>query len=66
MTLSSAVYSVKINPNAASVKTRRRIKQNGPLFEKIDKTAKEDSVYLRSLKTKWEGWIPLAEVSLKN
>lgn len=66
MTLSPHIYSVTINPHAASVKTRRRIKQNGPLFEKIDKTKREDSIYLRSLKTKWEGWVPLAEVRLEN
>lgn len=66
MALSSAVCFVKINPHTASVKTRRRIKQNGPRFERLNKDKREDSVYLRSIKTKWEGWVPLAEVLIEN
>ena len=62
MALSSAVCSVRINPHVASVKTRRAIKQNGPLFERLDKDKRKDSVYLRSLKTKWEGWLPVSEI----
>ena len=54
--------SIKINPAAASKKTRQRVKQGGPIFEFYSNTNRADSILVRSEKTGWMGWLPLREI----
>jgi hypothetical protein len=58
--------SVTINHNAATKRTRNRVKEGGPSFEFFDNTNRPDSILLRSPKTGWFGWLPKSEVTLEN
>jgi len=58
--------SVTINHNAATKRTRNRVKEGGPIFEFFDNTNRPDSILLRSPKTGWFGWLPKSEVTLEN
>ena len=53
---------VKINHNAASKRTRNRVKENGPEFDFFENTNRSDSILLRSERTGWMGWLPLDEI----
>lgn len=53
---------VKINPNTATKRTRKRVKECGPEFDFFDNKNRADSILLRSPKTGWFGWLPLNEV----
>ena len=57
---------VKINGQSASLRTRRRIKENGPLFDvresNIRNSTRNGEVLLFSQSTKWCGWIPENEI----
>lgn len=55
---------VKINPNKASLRTRNRVKEGGPDFEKYENSNRTGSVLLRSPKTGWFGWLQLDEIEI--
>jgi hypothetical protein len=63
---SKGTCRIKIDPNKAKVRTRRRVKENGPLFEFFENTKRTDSILLRSPKTGWMGWLPLDEIKFEN
>ena len=56
---------VAINPNAASKRTRNRVKEGGPEFERFKNDARAGEVLLRSKKTGWFGWLPLNEIKVE-
>lgn len=60
---------VSINPQAASKRTRNRVKEGGPDFTFVkrgtDNTFRCDSVLLRSPNTGWFGWLPLEEIKMR-
>lgn len=59
------VIKVAINPNAASKRTRNRVKESGPEFERFKSDARSGEVLLRSKKTGWFGWLPLNEIKVE-
>jgi hypothetical protein len=63
---SKGTCRIKIDPHKAKVRTRRRVKENGPLFEFFENTKRTDSILLRSPKTGWMGWLPLDEIKFEN
>lgn len=62
---SQGAVRITINHHAASVKTRRRVKKNGPIFEWFDNSSREGEIFLRAPLTGWTGWLPLAEIEMK-
>lgn len=57
-----ATVVVAINHNAATKRTRNRVKEGGPNFEFFENTNRPDSILLRSPKTGWFGWLPKSEI----
>ena len=58
--------SVTINHNAATKRTRNRVKEGGPVFEFFDNAyARPGELLLRSPKTQWLGWLPIDEIDWK-
>lgn len=53
---------VKINPGAASKRTRNRVKEGGPEFDFFENINRPGWLLLRSPKTGWFGWLPLEEI----
>jgi hypothetical protein len=60
---------VKINGQTASLRTRRRVKENGPSFivEKVGAAYLQlggvtPAVLLASTTTNWVGWLPKKEI----
>lgn len=53
---------VWINSRVASKRTRKRVKECGPLFEFIRNETRDGEILLRSEKTGWFGWLPLSEI----
>jgi len=60
-----AILHVWVNSNAASKRTRKRIKECGPLFEFIKNENRDGEILLRSEKTGWFGWLPLREIGFQ-
>ena len=60
-----AILHVWVNSNAASKRTRKRIKECGPLFEFIKNETRDGEILLRSEKTGWFGWLPLREIGFQ-
>lgn len=53
---------VKVAGGAASARTRRIVKRSGGFFEWYENVNRTDAILLRSPKTGWFGWVPLAEI----
>lgn len=53
---------VKINASTASKRTRVRVREGGPEFQYFANMNRTDAILLRSEKTGWMGWLPLAEI----
>lgn len=59
--------TVSINAQAASKRTRSRVKESGPLFTFVKHGSagvRSGEVLLRSVSTGWFGWLPLNEITL--
>lgn len=56
------ILRVKKNGQTASLRTRNRINDNGPVFEFIENSNRPGSILLKSLKTNWLGWLPQNEI----
>lgn len=63
---------VTITPNEkASNRTKNRIRENGPVFNKKDTITSHPSfghtaaVYVVSKSTDWFGWFPVSEVTIE-
>ena len=61
-----SIVVVKINGQTSSLRTRNRVKQNGPLFVLINDSTKNskrlDQVLLQSITTNWFGWLKTSEI----
>lgn len=61
-----SIVVVKINGQTSSLRTRSRVKQNGPLFVLINDSTKNskrlDQVLLQSIATNWLGWLKTSEI----
>lgn len=64
--LGRSIVVVKINGQTSSLRTRNRVKQNGPLFVLINDSTKNskrlDQVLLQSITTNWFGWLKTSEI----
>lgn len=65
--MSQEKYYLKINGQKASVKTRRIVKKQGPVFYLIKYGYEHSSernydMLFKSEKTGWNGWLPLEEI----
>ena len=64
--VSRNIVVVKINGQTSSLRTRNRVKQNGPLFVLINDSTKNskrlDQVLLQSITTNWFGWLKTSEI----
>lgn len=64
--VSRNIVVVKINGQTSSLRTRNRVKQNGPLFVLINDNTKNskrlDQVLLKSITTNWLGWLKTSEI----
>jgi hypothetical protein len=57
---------VAINPHTAKLRTRRRVKENGPVFDWYENLNRVDAILLRSPITGWAGWLPLEEIIISD
>ena len=57
---------VAVNATVAGVRTRRRVKQNGPVFDWYENLNRTDAILLRSPSTGWMGWLPLNEIVISD
>lgn len=56
---------IATNGQTASVRTRRRVKQNGPDFLVLPKFAKSGHIFVTGLDGNgWSGWLPLREIKI--
>jgi hypothetical protein len=64
----NALFNVEFK-NFASLRTKNRIRENGPIF-RMEKLGLIDgmegtAILLHSERTDWFGWLPLAELTLQ-
>lgn len=60
---------VKAN-DSASKRTKNRVRENGPFFICESEITElplfgGDSIFLKSKKTNWSGWIPVNEITME-
>lgn len=60
------IVTIKTNGQTASKRTRNRIKENGPEFEIIANTNRKNETLLRSINSRWLGWLPNNEFIIVN
>jgi hypothetical protein len=64
------LINLKINGQTATLRTRRVIKNSGPMFELWPKTTNDpkrrDWTLIKSTRTGWFGWLPNNEFIIEN